>query len=307
MLVGCGQHDRASPRFDFAHVDRALQYHADPSEAALRAISRTEAARHLKAHSDWAGYYPVDASALDITRDLVAGEAPSQALIAEVAALIYYAKSRPDLQGECASEAARFLPAGDERPPTLHATWGYDIGVASALGASLNFAHPHFHEDNREIWFYCVHELHHAGIIRSHPFPALGEVDTVGELRDLIRYLTFLEGSAVYAARDMRERMDALESDQDYVALADAARMEKISARYGELLNELDARVGDEALNDADWAIIDEMSGGERLWYRHGAKMAMTIEAKTGAKALRETLAQGPEAFFTAYQAAQAR
>lgn len=289
--------------FDFAHIEGALSYFSTPDDQTLREISETHAANHLKRHSDRTGYYEPDATTLEITADLIsAEEPPGAAMLSDVTQLLAYAKENPDLQKACIDEAIRFLPQTDDAPINIYVTWGYDIGVASDLGASLNFAHEHFQQSNQEIWFYCTHEAHHVGVIRSHAFPTISEIETVGALVELVHYLTFLEGTAVFAAYDMRERFDAMDMDEDYRALQDQTRMENISNRYEELLNDLSVRDPDEPLSDADWAIVGEMSGGERLWYRHGAKMAMNIFAAQGMTGLHEAIAAGPEVFFKTYR-----
>ena len=135
------------------------------------------------------------------------------------------------------------------------------------------------------------------------PFPTISEIELVGAFVELVQYLTFLEGTAVFAAYDMRERFDALRIDEDYRALQDHSRMENISARYEELFQTMSVRDPDEPLLDEDWAIMDEMSGGERLWYRHGAKMAMEIHAARGMAGLHAAIAAGPADFFETYRA----
>ena len=169
VIVACVA-DTPLRGFNFAHIEGALRYYSAPDDQTLREISETHAARHLKRHSDRTGYYDPDATTLEITADLISDKAPPGAdMLAEVTQLLTYAKENPDLQKTCIDEALKFLPQSDDAPINLYATWGYDIGVASDLGASLNFAHEHFQQNNQEIWFYCTHEAHHVGVIRAHP------------------------------------------------------------------------------------------------------------------------------------------
>ncbi len=78
--------------------------------------------------------------------------------------------------------------------------------------------------------------------------------------------------------------------------------MKAISERYAEILRSFEERDAQEVLDAADWDVLDEMSGGERLWYRHGAMMAQNIVAQGGEKALKAAIAAGPDAFFSAYR-----
>jgi len=301
LSFGCGDRE-LSPAFDFTHVERAIAYFDAPSETTLIGVAASDAARHLKRHSDFSGYFSADATPMDITRALIAsGDTPNEETLARVGELIGLVKKDPRKQYACLADAAKYSPRVNAEPVKIYATWGYDIGVATDIGASLNFAHPHFLKTPNEIWFYCVHEAHHVGAMRLHGFPKIAETTTVGDLVELIRYLTFLEGTAVFAALPMREKEGALDADEDYVALADLNRMNMVSARFEVLLGALSARAESDALTDADWNIIEEMSGGERLWYRHGAKMAKAIYDARGIDEFVAVIADGPKAFFDSY------
>ena len=286
--------------FDFRHVDLALAYFETGDEALLEAMGETAAAAHLKAHSDMAGYYAPDATPGDITRALVE-DRPSDVTRAAVDGLAAFVRDRPEMQTACLAEAGNYLPEWQGEPITLYATWGYDIGVASPVGVSLNLAHPHFLERPEEVWYYCTHEAHHAGVYRYHPVPAVAGIGTAGELAGLVRYLTFLEGTAVFAAHDIRARNGALEDDADYRALADPVAMEAISRRYNEILDGLAGMPPETPLAEADWQVLDEMSRGDRLWYRHGARMAAAIHERCGPARFAAVIEAGHDAFFEIY------
>lgn len=300
LPVTLGGYAGGRPSFDFRHVRMSLDYFADPNDERLASIAQLDATRHFQAHSEFSGYFGPDVGATEMTKLLLA-KVPTHEEAEQTRALIAYAGADPKRQRTCLHAADRFLPSNARHGTHLFATWGYDIGVASPLGVSLNFAHRHFREAPEEIWFYCTHEAHHAGVYRLHPFPKLSDIKTVGALVRLIRYATFLEGSAVFAVRDVRAKADALEQDEDYRALKDRVRMNRISARFDKILSRLEHRNPNDTLTDADWAIIDEMSSGERLWYRHGARMAAAIYTDRGAGGFRSIIAGGPDAFFDAY------
>jgi hypothetical protein len=206
-----------------------------------------------------------------------------------------------DAQSRCWREAAAYLPEDALSGTVLYLTVGYDIGVAVSGEASLNLAHPHFMENRDEIWFYCVHEVHHAGFERYHDLPVLADVKTTGDLADLIRYLTTLEGLAVHAARNWRTEAGALKTDGDYVALLEPKSMDRYEKEFFNLYYSI-AEAPPRPLKEQDWEILERMSSGDRLWYRVGARMADRIERKLGREILIETILQSPEAFFSRFE-----
>lgn len=288
------------PGFDFTHVDLALHYFDRPSGDLITEVSTTEAARHLKRHSDRTGYYPPETSSLDITADLFS-PSPDQTTLNQVKDLIQYAYNHPVRQRSCIQEAAAYLP-GEARPANpLHITWGYDIGVAMDSHASLNFAHSHFLNDPEEIWFYCTHEMHHTGVMQLHPMSHVSEINTSELLYDFVRYATFLEGLAVYAAKEARHRSNALDNDPDYVALGDEDQLDLNMTRYWQQLAFLENQK-DIELNGSHWKVVEDMSSGDRLWYVVGAAMASVIDDKLGRDGLLDTIRRGPDSFFDAYK-----
>lgn len=288
-------------RFDFTHVELAIDFFESPEEGSPESIAATLAAQHLKNHSDRTGYYPAEFTTLDITNELLK-VAPSPQLMANVKGLIDYAQSNPDRQKDCIAEAAAYLPADAQPKYPLYITWGYDIGVAMDERASLNFKHPHFLENPEEIWFYCIHEVHHTGVMQSKPMPAISSIATVEELYDFARYATWLEGLAVYAARDARRSAGADRLDRDYQVLDEPEKRERTVTAYWEKLalleNDFEA-----PLTDAHWQLIEDMSSGDRLWYVTGAVMAAEIDERLGRDRLLEITQRGPDAFYEAYHA----
>lgn len=286
--------------FDFSHIDLALQYFETPSENAIDEIAATDAALHLKNHSDRTGYYALDVTAEDITRDLLKNP-PSDQTREEIRALVAYTKENPERQRACLEEAEKYLPEEAALKHPLYITWGYDIGVAMDDRASLNLTHPHFLADPEEIWFYCTHEGHHVGLMQLHPMLQISAIDTTRELYDLVRYATFLEGLAVYSAWDVRGKAGALENDQDYANLENPEKLASIMTTYWQYMATLEGELNN-PLGDEHWQVIEAMSSGERLWYVTGAAMAKAIEGAVGRDGLIDVIRQGPEAFFETYE-----
>ena len=300
--VGCSPSEQPPP-FDFAHAHTAIGYLEAPTEDALAALAATGGAAHLKRHSDLTGYYPPDASALDISRDLVTNDwYKAVPRLAAVKDLLQSVERNHEKQAYCLDETKAYLPAGFNFAHSLYVTWGYDIGVSMAGSSSINIAHPHFAADPEEVWFYCIHEMHHAGVTSFHPFPMrIADITTTTQMTTFIRYATFLEGTAVYAAYAARAEAGALTADRDYVALEDAAATAHALAEYASILAVFD-KADERPLTDADWKLIERMSDGERLWYVAGAAMARKIDGALGREAYRSIVRDGPTAFFRAWE-----
>jgi hypothetical protein len=290
--------------FGFAQVESALRYFATGDEQDLRSMAESRATAHLLAHSERTGYYPAGTSALDLSRDLVKHPEPEEWRLAKVESLVGYVKARGERQVKCMGEAKKYLPDSVRLTDPLHLTWGYDIGVAIDGSASLNLAHDHFLEDPEEVWFFCIHEMHHAGVMSLHSMVEIGGITTTKQLFDFVRYATFLEGTATYAAYEARALAEALEGDGDYVALTDRARMDRYRADYFEIYEQMES-APERMIGDSDWQAIESLSEGDRLWYRVGAEMAAAIDERFGRERLKEIVAEGPSAFFSAYFASQ--
>ncbi len=294
------------PRLDPSFALLALDA-LDSNDPSLRQrLVSTAAAHHLGAHARRVaigGDRPTDRQLVD--RILVSArvahlQAPAVRLLVRQVVGDTVSLAR------CWSEAARYLPPSALRGSTLYLQIGYDIGVAVAGDASLNVANRHFLADPDEIWFYCVHEMHHAGVEHFHDLPTLSRVETTQQLVALVRYLTFLEGMAVHAARAWRAERGALARDSDYAALEDSSRMRRDEQEYFRIYDSL-AAVPARRLQQHDWSILDRLSSGERLWYRVGALMAGRIERRRGLATLRDLVVAGPDAFFDAYDSIHVR
>ena len=73
--------------------------------------------------------------------------------------------------------------------------------------------------------------------------------------------------------------------------------MEKDAAAYFRDFDHLTAR-GDEPLDADAMAVVERMSGGERLWYRVGALMARRIEEAQGRAALVALIGRDPALYI---------
>lgn len=285
---------------DGSFVRLGLAYLRAPSPALLAELAGTPAARTIAEHARRVALPAGAPSAEELVASLLleveaAGHDPDV-----LEAMLYRLESDGPALRRCRAEAARYLPAGALDGAVLHLTLGYDIGVALAGAATLNLAHPRFHGDFRELWFYCVHELHHAGFMTYHDLPELASIRTTTDLAALVRALTFLEGLAVHAARGWRAAAGALEDDPDYAALQDAVRMRGYEQEYFRLYHLLE-RAPHRPLVPGDWDVLEPLAGGDRLWYRVGALMAERIEEELGREALIEAVVAGPHRFFELY------
>ena len=137
--------------FDVQHVIRSIEYLQDPSPEKLSRVADTPAMKHLKRHSDRTGYYPLEASELDIAGEMLQGQAQH---LDGVRTLL--GRVRRDHRGMdlCLSEASAYLPEDFSFTGKVFFTFGYDIGVAMDRNASLNLAHPRFRKDPDEVWYY---------------------------------------------------------------------------------------------------------------------------------------------------------
>jgi len=264
-------------------------------------IAKSAAASHLLNHARNFDYdVPKDTTAALVARLLTPASQHLKDMPACQTSLDYFTQKML-ADPHWVVDTLRYLPPDFRFHGALFLTFGYDIGVAFGTTASLNCAHPHFGHDPRELKYYAIHELHHVGFMSYQPPPHLADIKTCRDLLHLVQYSTQLEGMAVLAAYQRRRDEGALDGDGDYVALQDDLRMQRDEASYFDDLRYLQKR-GDAPADDDAWAVIKRMSSGERLWYRVGARMAMTIEQVSGRAALQSLIQQGPASFFDTYQ-----
>ncbi len=289
------------PRIDPTFACLALDFLETDDRELLQSIADTDAARHLAAHSRRVSLNGEVTDPFELVEQILTSPSMSKINLEEIRFRLSSIESDHTSQLRCWNEAADFLPDGALSGTVLYLTLGYDIGVAVDCQASINLAHPHFLENSlEELWFYIVHEIHHAGFQKYNPLPVLADTRSISDLSYLVKYLTHMEGLAVHAARRWRTEKGALKWDSDYEALLDSERMDTYEkaffSTYSNLVGEVDRPIEKE-----DWEILGRMSAGDRLWYRVGALMADRIEKALGLVVLIATVEEEPGAFFDRY------
>lgn len=285
------------PRIDTEFARLALDFLQTGNRKLLTPISETRAASHIAAHAQRVSINGVAPTARELVEQVLTSPSMADVDIDELRGRLTLIERDREIQKRCWEEAAYYLPKGALSDATLFLTIGYDMGVAVSGNASLNLAHPHFSEKSEELWFYFVHELHHAGFQKYHELPRLADFKQTSGLATLVRYLTAMEGLAVHAVRRWRTEAGALDSDPDYETLLDQQRMDLYENQYLALYQSLAAKEP-RPLEKEDWEILEQMSTGDRLWYRVGARMASRIENALGRDVLIESIVDGPQAFF---------
>jgi hypothetical protein len=197
-----------------------------------------------------------------------------------------------------AGAAAAYLPAGSRFEGTVLLMAGYDIGVPAPPDIALNVGHRHYTEAPDELGFYATHEAHHVGFLAVRPMPSLEHLDDPAHLREVIAYLTQLQGMAVHAAYPGRVAAGALAGDGDYRVYGDAAEAARVTRRYGELLSRWPTPLTESFVGE----LLDTLSTNERVWYRFGALVARELERRQGRDALIASIAQ-PAAFVAQAEA----
>ena len=286
--------------FDPRFARTALEYlDSGRPPALLAALSDSPAAAFLLGHARQFGYDIPHATARELVGELLKDRTASSPGTATCRQSLAYFSGPMLADPRWVADVLLYLPSGFRFSGTLFLTYGYDIGVALAPDASLNGSHSRFSGKPRELMFYGIHELHHVGFMTCAPPPRLDSIKTCADVYRFALYFTQLEGMAVWAAYGPRRAAGALDSEEDYVALRDEARMDRDEKSYLEILEELRRR-GNEPADPSAMSAIERLSQGERLWYRVGAKMAARIEKARGRQALVDLIRLGPADFFKA-------
>jgi hypothetical protein len=293
-------------RFDASFAQKAIEYVSTGDAGVLRQIAASPAASHLLNHARNFDYdVPQDSTEALVSSLLAPGNRNVDRVPAcERSLNFFYGPMLRDPQW--LRDSLQYLPDDFRFHGSLFLTFGYDIGVAIGPTASLNCTHKRFEEHPAELIYYAIHELHHVGFMSYQPPPRLRDLKTCADVLRLVRYSTQLEGMAVWAVYRRRNDEHALAEDPDYVALTDETRMKRAEESYLEDVRYLQRRSAEPA-DAAAWAVINRMSGGERLWYRVGAHMAQSIERELGRPALVELVRKGPDSFLETYWNIKAR
>ena len=196
-------------------------------------------------------------------------------------------------------EVLRYLPKRHIFNTTVYLNLAYD-NIVFGENVALNMGFQQFFIDNRESIYYLIHELAHAGYVRYHPVPRLWEIKTKGELLEIIKYLTHLEGMGVQSALRLRVTEGGL-LDKDYQTLLNNKEKDRRISRYFRIFEKLEEDVKGK-VSDLPIQVFEKMSGKKnRLWYITGCYMAQEIERLYGIETLRKLVEKGSGEFFDKY------
>jgi len=291
---------KGNVNYNFSLADLSVKYIETGDNSILKDITNTEGLKLLYNHANWSGNNDEKLSPGDFAKTIIDRD-HKQINISQIRSNLQYAKDSIAATDYPRKICLQYLPEGFMFQSNLCFTVGYDLGIVYQHDASVNLAHKHYLENRSELKYYSIHELHHAGFVmlKKDYMPSL-KINTFGEMAELIAYCTHLEGMAVYAAYEERLKNNALGNDQDYVALQDTVLMKKYTARYFEIYNHF-RNNANAVLTEKDWAMLTELSSGERLWYRVGAQMAAVIDKKSGRGKLTALIAEPSENFISNY------
>ena len=289
---------------DTAFIRGALEYMDRPSEGKLARLMGLKATRGVHAHAMRFGN--TDESREGFWKAILTQEVRRGAEHFErMRRNIDFIASRGAEFEQAFDEVGAYLPGDLSLKCRLHLILGYDIGIVSEGDAYLNVGHAHFGSDRRELLYFAMHEVHHAGYTRYHPIYSLAGLRTPSDLRGAVLYSTHLEGTAVYSSYERRAREGGL-GHVDYRILNDPRERKRVTREFFRIMGEM----GDTTirpLEEAEFDVLERMSGGDRLWYVTGAHMAQEIDESLGRKALNRTIVDGPGSFFDAYKACKAK
>jgi hypothetical protein len=197
------------------------------------------------------------------------------------------------------NEIKEFIPRETNIECKLYLMFGYDLGIANERNALINLGHPLYHEFNRELLYFSMHELHHVVFFNYQPIRTLDEIKTTSDLLSLIKFLTHLEGLATYLTLNKRIKEKSL-TFKDYKVLTNKKETNKITREYFDVLNKITEQP-DRIITKEDFTIFKKMSGGPRLWYITGGHMAKLIDEMLGRDVLIQTIIDGSDSFFKQY------
>ncbi|MEE8355408.1 MAG: DUF5700 domain-containing putative Zn-dependent protease [Candidatus Bathyarchaeia archaeon] len=283
---------------DATFVEYALDYLWSRSEAGLATIFDHEAAKGVHSHAE--RFDNTDDTLEGFWRKTLAHESKHKAdHLKRIRSNLEFIKSNELSFQRAFNEVAAYLPADMRLRAKLYLIIGYDIGIVSGGNAYLNVGHPHFGDDRRELLYFSMHEVHHVGYTKHHPIHSLEGLRTSSDLIRAIEYSTHLEGLAVYSSYERRMIEEGV-GHVDYWILNDPRERERVTGEFFGVLEGLEEGP-DRPLEEADFEVLEQMSGGNRLWYVAGAHMAQEIDRGLGREALIQTVVDGPDSFFEAY------
>lgn len=287
--------------YDFTFADLAIKYIEEGDTTVLHKIACCSAATHLLNHHLFCSHPPKYTSTYQLVADLLNPRSEYLKVLPLIKRNLQYARDSIAAADFAQNYASRYLNNLQPFNATLYFTVGYDLGVAVYNGSSLNIAHPHYLSNIRELKYYSIHELHHAGFIISKQLnmPSL-KATTHRDMAAVIEYLTHLEGMGTYAALEIRKKENAMNDDSDYRLLQDGATMKTFEKEYFEIYRYFKSTPNQPVTNE-DWGKLNILSDKRRLWYRVGAHMAQIIDSTKGRKTLTLLIAKPSANFISTY------
>lgn len=291
--------------YDFIFAELAIQYLETGDSGYLFKISETDAAKHIFNHANKFSYDVPKGSPLALVKYLLTPVEEKRKILPGFKRNLQYAKDSIAGTDLAQAECLKMLPKGFNynRSTHLFFTFGYDLGVTIDGNASINLAHPHYLQDMRELKYYSVHELHHAGFLqlKNNVMVSL-DIHSYSEMATLIEYYTHLEGMGAYAPYNIRQKEQALNADHDYIVLQDSSLIREQIKEYFTVYFYFKDNP-QKTITDQDWEKISILSDKKRLWYTVGAKMAKTIDEKLGREKLTSLISEPSRNFLNTYLA----
>ncbi|MFW5820666.1 MAG: DUF5700 domain-containing putative Zn-dependent protease [Bacteroidota bacterium] len=308
ILFSCTKKDN-SPSFvcnyDFAQL--AIEYFETGDTILIEKIAGTGGAKHIFNHAKQFSREDFDyglplKSRYDMIKALLSPFEEKKQFLPGYKKALTYAKDSVENTGIVSRIVMEYLPADFTfRDSTfLFFTIGYDLGVSFDGNSSLNLAHSHYLKNLKEIKFYSIHEMHHAGFlqVKNSSLPSI-DFKNHAEVKSFIEYFTQLEGMATYAAYGIRKVEKELHTDKDYIALQNDSLMNKLEQEYFKIYGHFSENP-DASVTKEDWELIFQLSG-KRLWYRVGARIAEDIDSIHGREYLTNLIRANPARFIEEY------
>jgi len=283
--------------FDRSTADACLDYLKNRTGMNLKLLTSTVGGRLAYNHHVWSSMSS-KSTIEKFWKQTLAQIAWSRHLDDSINSLIEYLSVRR--QNEWLGPVLEYLPEGHVFRTTVYFIVGYD-NIVYDENVALDLNSRQFHVDSREAIYYLIHEMAHAGYFRYRRMPDLAGMRTVGDLLDVVKLLTHLEGMGVISPMKLRFEEGGL-LDNDYKILLDEMERNKRIHDYFGILSRLESSRSQE-LHNEDFQVMDQMSGRPtRLWYITGCHMAQRIEEIHGVETLRQLVKMGPEEFFQTYR-----
>ena len=292
--------DRQSGRqrilFDSSAIEPAIDYLRNRTDENLEHLISIQGSKLAYNHYLWSSF----GSKLTIRefwKKNLEQTTWSKQLETAINAVREYLASRQESQW--LNAVLNYLPEGHVFRTTVYLIVGYD-NVVYGEDVALNLNFVQFHVDRREVVYYLIHELAHAGYFRYRQMPELAKMRTLGDLSNIVKLLTHLEGMGVISPMKLRLEEGGL-LDNDYKVLLNDAERNRRVRDYFTVLSRLESRRSKD-LREEDFQVLEQMSRRTtRLWYITGCHMAQKIGQEYGVEMLRNLVKRGYQEFFETY------